>query len=82
VPKPADAETWKADRGLLRSEHELLVEAVRAFDPRRLDAAAPGSGSYRFVDLMFGAVGHDLYHVGQIQLLKRLYPTRRGRASS
>ena len=28
VPKPADAETWKADRGLLRSEHELLVEAV------------------------------------------------------
>jgi hypothetical protein len=82
VPKPADAGNWKADRGLLRSEHELLVEAVRAFSPRRLDEVAPGSGSYRFVDLLFGVVGHDLYHVGQIQLLKRLHPTRRGRAPS
>jgi hypothetical protein len=82
VPKPADAAHWKADRGLLRSEHELLVEAVRGFVPRRLDEVAPGSGNYRFVDLLFGVVGHDLYHVGQIQLMKRLYQTRRGRRPS
>jgi hypothetical protein len=79
VPKPADAPHWKADRALLRSEHEQLVEAVRAFDPRRLDETAPSSKSYRFVDLLFGIVGHDLYHVGQIQVLKRLYPDRRRR---
>ena len=41
VPKPADTPHWKLDRGLLRSEHVRLVEAVRAFDPRRLDEAAP-----------------------------------------
>lgn len=77
VPKPADAPHWKADRGLLRSEHVELVEAVRAFDPRKLDKPAPGSGNYRFVDLLFGIVSHDLYHVGQIQVLKRLYRGRR-----
>jgi uncharacterized damage-inducible protein DinB len=77
VPKPADASHWKADRGLLRSEHAQLAEAVRAFDPRRLNESAPGSGNYRFVDLLFGVVSHDLYHVGQIQVLKRLYGSRR-----
>jgi hypothetical protein len=77
VPKPANAPHWKADRVLLRSEHAQLVDAVRAFDPRRLNAAAPGSGNYRFADLLFGIASHDLYHVGQIQLLKRLYQGRR-----
>ncbi len=76
VPKPADAPDWKADRGLLRAEHLQLVEAVRGFDPKRLDEPAPGSGNYRLVDLLFGIVSHDLYHVGQIQLLKRLYRSK------
>ncbi len=80
VPKPAGAPQWKVDRALLRSEHVRLVEAVRAFDPRRLDEGATGSGNYRFVDLLFGIVSHDLYHVGQIQVLKRMYQPRRGRA--
>ena len=72
VPQPADTAHWKADRGLLRSEHRLLVEAVRSFDPSRLDEATSGSGNYRFADLLFGIASHDLHHVGQIQLLKRL----------
>ncbi len=76
VPTPADAAHWKMDRELLRSQHMRLVEAVRAFEPRRLDEAAPGSGHYRFVDLLFGIVSHDLYHVGQIQVLKRMYESR------
>ncbi|MGD2215867.1 MAG: DinB family protein [Gemmatimonadales bacterium] len=80
VPKPADTSHWKADRALLRSEHANLLDAVRAFDPRRLDEAAPGSRNYRLVDLLFGVVSHDLYHVGQIQLLKRLYWSRRERS--
>jgi hypothetical protein len=80
LPSPADSANWKADRALLQSEHVQLVEAVRAFNPRRLDEAAPGSGNYRFVDLLFGSASHDLYHVGQIQLLKRMVGPRRGRA--
>jgi len=80
VPKPADAKHWKADRALLRSEHEQLVETARALDPRRLDELAPGNGNYRLADLLFGIVSHDLYHVGQVQVLKRLYGSRGGRA--
>ena len=57
---------------LLRSEHERLVETVRALDPRRLDDEAPGSVAYRIADLLHGVVMHDTYHVGQIQLLKRM----------
>lgn len=77
VPKPASASRWKADRTLLRSEHAQLVGAVRAFDPARLDEPTGHSESFRFVDLLFGIVSHDLYHVGQIQVLKRMYETRR-----
>jgi hypothetical protein len=41
-----------------------------------LNLLATGSGSYRFADLMFGISTHDLYHTGQIQLVKRLYRDR------
>lgn len=79
MPTPADEAHWKADRRLLQSEHGELVEAVREFDPKRLDEMAPGSGEARFADLLFGIASHDLYHVGQIQLMKRLYQSRRER---
>jgi hypothetical protein len=61
---------------LLRSEHTRLVEVIRDFGPQRLDHVASGGGHHRYVDLMFGIVSHDLYHVGQIQVLKRLHRHR------
>lgn len=75
VPDPAGDAAWKEDRSLLRDEHERLVEAVRSFDPGRLDE--PGTGKYRFADLIYGVAMHDTYHVGQIQLMKRLYRSAR-----
>jgi hypothetical protein len=74
LPEPADESAWKADRVLLRSEHQQLVAAIRAMDPTLLDEQVPGSRHHRYADLLFGTVGHDLYHVGQIQLLKRQWP--------
>ena len=68
-----DEKAWTQDRLLLRQEQEKLLAVVGAFDPRWLDEIAPGSGRYRFIDLMFGVLTHDLYHTGQIQLVKRLY---------
>jgi uncharacterized damage-inducible protein DinB len=86
VPDPADGKAWKADRDLLRDEHAGLVEAIRHLDPRLLDRPAPkatGSGSAQgtgsgttYGDLVTGALMHDTYHTGQIQLLKRLYASR------
>ena len=76
VPSDRDAAAWKTDRALLRLEQEKLVAVVEALDARRLDEAAPGRGTYRYMDLLHGVVMHDAYHVGQIQLLKRLVPGR------
>jgi hypothetical protein len=77
MPDPADAKAWKRDRALLNDEQEKLLQAIRGFDPERLDQPAPGSGSHRFIDLVFGVSTHDLYHTGQIQLIKRLHKGRR-----
>jgi uncharacterized damage-inducible protein DinB len=71
-PADANERAWKSDRALVKSEHEQLVAAVRAFDPRKLDKKTPGSGANRYADLLFGVAMHDVYHVGQIQQLKRL----------
>ncbi len=73
VPETESEKRWKEDRALLREEDEKLVEAVRHFDPDKLDDQAPGSGAYRYIDLLHGAVMHNTYHVGQIQVAKRLF---------
>lgn len=53
---------WRADLTLLRQEHESLRDTVAAL--KRVDAAQSR--------LIRGVAVHDLYHAGQIQLLKRL----------
>jgi hypothetical protein len=43
---------------------------VARLDPERLGEAA--TSGWSFFDLVAGAAAHDLYHAGQIQLLRRL----------
>jgi hypothetical protein len=62
---------WKADVKLLDATHESLRAAVAALAPRELAAVPPGSQVSNFA-LLSGVAAHDLYHAGQIQLLKRL----------
>ena len=71
IPEAATEIAWKADRALLRAEHDALADAIARFAPARLDDPAPGSKSYRCIDLMHGVVMHNTYHTGQIQLIKR-----------
>ncbi len=62
LPLEPDKTAWKADLALLHSEHERLRIAIEAMDhltPQRLL-------------LIQGAAAHDLYHAGQIKLLRRL----------
>ena len=73
MPEPATASAWKKDRALLKDEHAALIASARAFDPGRLDEPVSGTRPYRYLDLLFGVVTHDIHHVGQIQLLKRLH---------
>jgi hypothetical protein len=62
---------WKADRQLLADTHRTLREAIAGFNPKQLYDTPDGS-KVSNIDLITGIVAHDLYHAGQIQLLKRL----------
>jgi len=71
LPASPDTASWKADIALLKQEHERLAAAVQLFDPFRLDELATQEHTY--MDLLWGIVMHDLYHVGEMQVLKKLY---------
>jgi hypothetical protein len=64
---------WEADRDLLRAWHERLLQAVREVEPGRLGERV-GNDWFTLEGLVLGAASHDLYHAGQIQLLKRMGP--------
>ena len=66
---------WQADLTLLVGEHRALRQVIAALRPQRLSTRAPG-GSTSVQALLTGIAAHDLYHAGQIQLLKRLATSR------
>lgn len=61
---------WAADLKLLDEQHRLLRAAVAAFDPDRLEMPWPGSQHVPSKQII-GATMHDVYHAGQIRMLKR-----------
>ena len=73
--RPGDDESpaaFKKDLALLSEMHERLREAVSSLSPRRLGEKPRGT-KFTVRELVSGAAAHDLYHAGQIQLLKRMY---------
>jgi hypothetical protein len=71
LPDPPEAAHFRADLALLRSEHLALRRSVAEFPPSRLGKTPPGL-KWRYEQYIQGIASHDLYHAGQIQLLKRL----------
>ena len=69
--RPDGEAKWKADLKLLTDTHRSLREAVEDLDEARLDTVPSGSTN-TFAQLIAGVAAHDLYHAGQIQLMKRL----------
>lgn len=69
-PQEMTARAWAADLTLLDDMHRQLREAVAAL-PGKLDRPSAQRGVTRRA-LVTGIAAHDLYHAGQIQLLKRL----------
>ena len=72
MPAVRTAATWQTDRELLRDTHDALVAAIASFDSRKLDETTDAKSKTTYADLITGVVLHDVYHVGQIQLMKRL----------
>ena len=66
-----DKKLWEADRRMLNDQHRRLLEAARELPDRLIDAPAGASG-LTLAGLIQGVAAHDLYHAGQISLLKRL----------
>jgi uncharacterized damage-inducible protein DinB len=63
---------WKADVKLLDDTHRQLRASIAALPETKLTAVEPGRKATH-VWLVTGIAAHDLYHAGQIQLLKRLH---------
>ena len=76
VPSKVTGPAWRADRGLVKEQHVLLVGALTDFDPSRLDEHAGSDAKTTYADLITGIVLHDTYHAGQIVMLKRLAASR------
>jgi hypothetical protein len=68
---------WKSDVALLVETHRTLREAVVGASERLLREDSSTSKS-KDMDLVIGSASHDLYHAGQIQLLKRLRSNSEG----
>jgi hypothetical protein len=74
LPRRPDGRAWRADLALLKEQHRLLRAAIARFPSRRLAARAWRS-SWTNGATILGIASHDLYHAGQIQLIKRLQRT-------
>lgn len=65
---------WKADIALLHETHAALIEVVRTFPASKLGSMVDSKWSY--AETIAGIAAHDLYHTGQLQLIKKLTRTR------
>lgn len=68
-PTDTGESAWRADLKLLRDQHTELQTLVAGLSPTDLAGDAAGA---RRAHMIRGIAAHDVYHAGQIQLLKRL----------
>ncbi len=75
APSPANEEAWRKEVSLLSETHTSLRRAISGLTPRDL-RKTPVGGMASTAKLIYGSAFHDVYHAGQIQLLKRLQNAR------
>jgi uncharacterized damage-inducible protein DinB len=68
---------WRKALEQARRTHDELIEAVTAFPDERLTEKVPGKKNepdwYNFYYMLHGVAQHELYHAGQIALLKKAH---------
>lgn len=55
---------WRADRTILEREHTAMVETIRKI--------LKSPNAQKHLPMIYGVAFHDVYHAGQIRLLRRL----------
>jgi uncharacterized damage-inducible protein DinB len=78
LPAPSE-KAWRAEREILDRQHRALHAAVAAFPPGRLRRPLPGTRGRTALREIAGIALHDVYHTGQIQLVKALRKKTRPR---
>jgi len=66
----ASEAAWQATLQSLEASHRSLRDGVKKIDDAKLEETVPGT-SYSKYALLHGVIQHDLYHAGQIALLKK-----------
>lgn len=61
---------WQNTLEQLAASNQSLRDAVKLFDDSRLDDLVP-EANYSNYFMLHGVIQHDLYHAGQIALLKK-----------
>jgi uncharacterized damage-inducible protein DinB len=72
-PLNPDEQAWREDVELLVRQHQEMRAAIEGIGSR-LNTTRPGSRTSN-ATLIYGIAAHDVYHAGQIQVLKRLQRT-------
>ncbi len=68
--KDTSDSAWRNALEHLKRSHAELIEEVLSMPDHRLTSQVPGK-KYDFYHMLHGAVQHELYHAGQIALLKK-----------
>ncbi len=69
VPAPTDP-AWCETVAAAKRTHDALVETVAALSDKRLRDQVPGK-RYDFYHMLHGIAQHELYHAGQMAILKK-----------
>jgi len=72
VPK-ATAAAWRKAVADTKRAHDVFVKTVAALPDSRLRERVPGK-RYDFYHMLQGLAQHELYHAGQIAILKKAAP--------
>jgi uncharacterized damage-inducible protein DinB len=70
LPKPTET-AWRKTVAQVKRSHDLLMKMVAALPEARLRERVPGK-KYDFYFMLHGVAQHELYHAGQIAILKKL----------
>jgi len=73
VPKPTEA-AWRKAVTQAKRTHDVLVKTVARLPESRLRERVPGK-TYDFGHMLHGVAQHELYHAGQIAILKKMSMT-------
>jgi hypothetical protein len=75
VPAPS-ANTWRESVAALEALNSEVLQALAEFPAERLDRPLVPESPYTAYAQFIGLTQHDLYHAGQIALLKRALTSR------